>query len=355
VLKQRPPARGVAMSYDEGLVRLPKQATAPLTLLAQRLTIALGLVTLVAMVAYLDRGGYQDAAGDELSLLDAFYYATVSITTTGYGDVIPVSDSARLLTTILVTPARILFLIVLIGTTVEVLVSDTRNAYRIRHWRKTLAGHTIVCGFGATGQAAAQTVLARDGDPSRIVVIEPNADRGMEATSAGMVVVQGDASREGALLKAGIEDAAAVMVAASRDETVVLITLTARKLNPMATIAARVREERNVDIVRQSGADSVVVSAGAAGRLMGHAPDDPRLVELLEDLMSVGQGLDIIKRDAQPDQIGPLSAVQVEGPVIALLRGDDMLRFDDPAAQKVRAGDRLVILSPPSDQTQGAL
>ena len=63
-----------------------------------------------------------------MDLLDAFYYSTVTITTTGYGDVRPVSDEARLVTTILVTPARILFLIILVGTTLEILAERSRYA-----------------------------------------------------------------------------------------------------------------------------------------------------------------------------------------------------------------------------------
>jgi voltage-gated potassium channel len=61
-----------------------------------------------------------------VGLLDAFYCSTVSVTTTGYGDVIPVTERARLLTTLLVTPARILFRIILVGTTLEVLAERTR-------------------------------------------------------------------------------------------------------------------------------------------------------------------------------------------------------------------------------------
>ena len=70
-----------------------------------------------------------------ISLLDAFYYSTVSITTTGYGDVRPVTDEARLVTMVLVTPARVLFLILLVGTTLEILAERSRVAYRIARWR----------------------------------------------------------------------------------------------------------------------------------------------------------------------------------------------------------------------------
>ena len=121
---------------------------AALRRIARRVAIAVGAIVFVALLTYLGRDGYVDAADDDVTLLDAFYYATVSVTTTGYGDIRPESDSARLLTTLLVTPARVLFLIVLVGTTLELLAERTRAAYRLTRWRKTLKNHTIVCGYG---------------------------------------------------------------------------------------------------------------------------------------------------------------------------------------------------------------
>src|SRR5688572_19106175 len=102
-------------------IEFPGRPSGPLRHILLRIAIALGLITFVAVLTYVGREGYVDPEDDAISLLDAFYYSTVSITTTGYGDVRPVSDHARLLTTLLVTPARILFLILLVGTTLEIL------------------------------------------------------------------------------------------------------------------------------------------------------------------------------------------------------------------------------------------
>ena len=85
-------------------VRLPTSTQRPLRAIGVRVLIALALLFLVALVAYLGRDGYRDSADGSVGLLDAVYYATVSITTTGYGDIVPVSDSARLVTTVVVTP-----------------------------------------------------------------------------------------------------------------------------------------------------------------------------------------------------------------------------------------------------------
>jgi voltage-gated potassium channel len=330
---------------DRADIRLPSSDRSPLTHLFRRVTIALALITFTALVAYLDRGGYRDANGTPVGLLDAFYYSTVSVTTTGYGDVIPVTERARLLTTLLVTPARILFLIILVGTTLEVLAARTRSYYKEKLWRKTLRDHIIVCGFGVKGQAAVATIMAHGNGAATVVVIDERVEVVEEAQRRGHAGVVANASASAALEAAGIRDAAAVVVAPDRDDTAVLITLTARELNPDARIVASVRQSENAHLLQQGGADSVVVSSGAAGRLLGHAVHSPKVVTVLEDLLSVGSGLDVIEREVTANEVGrPLSAVPASAPVIAVVRDDEVLRFDDARLAELQAGDRLVCL-----------
>lgn len=328
-------------------VRLPENHLSPLRRLLVRLAIALALIVVMTMLAYVERDGYRDAAGGDISLLDCFYYATVSITTTGYGDITPVTDSARLVTTLLVTPLRILFLVILVGTTLEVLAERTRTAWRERIWRRTLKDHTIVCGFGTKGRAAIETLLARDHERANIVVVDADADAVEEATRAGFGAVHGDAGRVAVLEEAGVRDAIAVVVATDRDDAAVLVTLTARELNPGATIVASARESENVHLLRHSGAESVILSSGAAGRLLGQAVHSPQLVEVLEDLLAVGQGLDLVECPVM--EAGTLAELSKPGPVLGVIRDGTLLRFDDERARELQPGDRVICLASADD------
>nr|MDQ3642818.1 NAD-binding protein [Actinomycetota bacterium] len=126
----------------------------------------------------------------------------------------------------------------------------------------------------------------------------------------------------------------------------VLTTLTAREHNRSATIVAAVREVENRHLLHESGANSVIITSGTAGRMLGFATDSPSIVEVLEDLMSVGTGLDIVERAVDSEQSGcTLGELTTDGPVMGVLRRGNLLRFDDPDASPVHEGDLLLCLT----------
>jgi voltage-gated potassium channel Kch len=325
-------------------VELPGGEASPLRKILGRLAIALALIAFVALVSYAGRGGYLDPEDGTISLLDAFYYSTVSITTTGYGDIRPVSDEARLVTTVLVTPARVLFLILLVGTTLEILAERSREAYRLARWRKRLKEHTIVCGYGVKGRSAVQTLFRKGTNPDQIVVIEPDPEARALAAADGIAAIAGGADRQDVLLEAGVREARALIVAPDRDDTAVLVTLTARELNAEATIVAAVREEENVHLLHQSGADAVITSSGAAGRLLGLSTETPQVTEVMEDLLTVGEGLDLAERRIGAEDAGPIPARAHEAIMLAVVRDGEVIRFDDERAGELREGDRVLEL-----------
>jgi voltage-gated potassium channel len=326
-------------------ITFPAGDRSPLVTLLLRMGLALGLLLFVTLVAYIGRDGYRDSNGSPVGFLDALYYATVSITTTGYGDVAPVTDGARLATTLLVTPARILFLIILVGTTVEVLASRTRDAVREQAWRKGLRDHTIIIGYGTKGRAAIETMVARGTEKDKIVVIDSDPDAVEDAARSGLTAIHGSAERTSVLEAAGVTGAKSVIVAPNRDDSAVLMTLTVRELDPDALIIAAARESENVHLLKQSGADSVILTSGAAGRLLGQAVHSPQTVEVLEDLLNVGSGIDLVERTIEPGEEGrSVQEVSPGEPVLAIVRDGQLMRFDDERVATVRKGDRVICL-----------
>ena len=137
-----------------GAVSLPARAPSPWRRLAVRLFAAFATFAFTVAVVYVDRGGYRDSNDDGMSLIDVIYYVTVTLSTTGYRAITPASDSARLINAFVVTPARVVFLVLLIGTTLEVLAVQGREELRISAWRRRMKKHTIVVGYGIKGRSA---------------------------------------------------------------------------------------------------------------------------------------------------------------------------------------------------------
>jgi voltage-gated potassium channel len=324
-------------------IRFPSRGGSPARALGVRLLMALVLIGLVTAVAYADRSGYRDLDGS-VSLLDCLYYATVSITTTGYGDIVPLSDSARLLTTFVVTPLRVLFLILLVGTTLEFLASATRANLKRRIWRRKLHDHVVICGFGTKGRSALHSLVGTGKSIDQIVVIDDRVEAIEAASREGVTGVLGNAARRDVLLEAAAPEASALIVATNSDDTSVLVTLTARELAPHATITAAAREEENVPLLRHSGANTVVTSASAAGRLLGLGTTAPEVVETLEDLLSSGSGIDLVAERADAEQAGPLPKAdrRCGGPILMVYRNGRRLLRGDPELDEVRSGDTVV-------------
>ncbi len=333
-------------------IELPTRAVSPQTAVTGRMLVAVGLLALCTLIVYLGRNGYHDAAhpGQPLSLLASVYYATVTMSTTGYGDIVPVTDTARLVNTVVITPLRVIFLVILVGTTLEVLTERTRRNWRNARWRSKMTGHAIVVGYGTKGRSVIAT-LRESGIPvASIVVIDLAAGAVAEANAAGLAAVAGDATRRNVLAQAEVGRAAQVVIAVNRDDTAVLVALTARELNPGALIAAAVRERENERLLRQSGAVQVVVSSDAAGQLLGISTIRPSAARVMADLLNRGHGLDLTERAVHPAEVGR-AARDAAGAVIAVLRDERLLAADDPDAERLQAGDQLILIA--SDASTG--
>lgn len=328
-------------------MQLPARQRSPWVELGRRLVLAFAILGGTVLLVYLDRDGYVDGndPSGRVDFLDALYYTTVTLSTTGYGDITPASDSARLVNALVITPARIGFLVLLIGTTLEVLATQGREMFRVARWRKKMDEHVVVIGYGTKGRSAADT-LARNGtDKKAIVVVDPRPSAREEANADGLAVIAGDATRRDVLRRARVHLANQVIITTDHDAATMMATLTVRELNPDAYIVAAVREHDNVPLLRQSGADSVVTSSEAVGRLLGLSSLSPTLGEVMEDLLTYGAGLEVAERDLLVSEVGK-QPQSLPDQVVAVVRDEQVYRYFDPVVGLLARGDRLIVVRP---------
>lgn len=329
------------------ILRLPERS--PWPGLLQRLGAAIGAILIVSILLYIGRGGLRDNIHPEreMGFVDVLYFTIISLTTVGYGDIVPVTPGARLFNSVFLTPVRVFVWITFLGTTYEIFVHRFREGRLMAQLKAKLKNHTIVCGFGVKGQAIADELLAHHHPAEQIVVIEPDEVAVQVAASQGFVALKGNASSEEMLRAANIEEADHILVAPHRDDECVLICLTARQLNDKVRIIAAAREEENIKLLYRAGADVVVAPSIAGGRMMSAAVRQKAVVPFLQDLLVFGHGLDAMECEVLPQDIGqsPCNLERLQNALIlGVQRGEQIFRFHQLRALRLKEGDVIVYL-----------
>ncbi|MCB9832201.1 MAG: potassium channel protein [Planctomycetes bacterium] len=220
-----------------------------------------------------------------LSVLDAFYLTVITLTTVGYGDIVPHTSEGKLFGT---------FLIIFgVGTVAygvssmyALLLSDeSRRAWIERRRRRMvdqMDNHVIICGYGQMGRSVAAN-LTREQIP--FMIIERDELAAEQARQKGLVCLDGNASEEGILEKAGIERARSLIAAVDSDAESVFIVLTARAIRPDIQIIARANREDSEPKLRRAGASRVILPYLLSGQRVVSLVSRPSVADFLDVVM----------------------------------------------------------------------
>jgi len=121
------------------------------------------LLALLILIHWLEREGLKDAYDGKVSFFDVIYFTMISATTTGYGDIVPVTDRTRMFDAIVVTPIRVLFLLILAGSAYTFVARRTWDRFVMKRIQRTLCDHIIVAGYGTKNSRAVQELAGRNG------------------------------------------------------------------------------------------------------------------------------------------------------------------------------------------------
>lgn len=322
---------------------LKRKSTLPVWVsIGWRILAVLGLVALAVGVHWFDRSGLRDNYDGHVSFLDIIYFTMISITTTGYGDIAPVTDEARLFDALVVTPIRIFVVLLFLGTAYNFVLKRTWDKWRMALIQRNLHGHVIVAGYGTTGSEAVDELIARGTDPGDIVVVDSSANALERARECGCIILQGDATRDQTLKDVKIARASALIVSAGRDDTSVLITLTARHLAPDLRISAVVKAEDNELPARAAGATTVINPVSFAGLLLASSCRNQHIADYMMDLASIDGPVTLAERRVRPEEVGrPLSALAT-GIGLRIYRDGRAYGFFTPEAAALQPGDQIV-------------
>lgn len=315
-----------------------------------RVLLAFGLIGIALAVHWFDRDGLKDNVDGAISFVDVLYFTMITVTTVGYGDIVPVTPQARLFDTFVVTPIRLFVWLIFLGTAYSFLLKRVWEKWRMTMIQRHLQGHTVVAGYGTSGSEAVRELVRRGADPQTIVVIDANPDALRAAKDCGTTVMEGDATRDVALEAVQVAHAKSIIVSAGRDDTSILIVLTARRLAPDVPISVVIRSEDNEAIAQQAGADTVINPASFAGLLLAGSTHGAHLAEYLADLAATNGRVALHERSVADDEIGKSLAEIGTGLGHCIHRGNQVFGFWEPEARRLEPGDLIVEVVPRLNQ-----
>lgn len=284
-------------------------------------------------------------------MLDALYMTVITIGSVGYGEVRSLSLMGRIFT--------IVFIIVGVGSVatsfsflVETILSaELRGELQAKRMQKiidNLNGHVIICGYGRVGQNATQ-VLTRD-NRRKIVIVDSDPKLIQQLHDEGHLVLEGDATDDDVLRKAGIDRAWGLIVAAGEDSVNLFIVVSARALNPELTIVARSSRAENEEKMIRAGANRVVSPYNIGGMRMANSLMRPHLTEFIEEL-TIGSGMELWLEEMLVAQgsnligqtMAELDLRQRTGvTLLAILRGQSILTPDGGA--HLQQDDQVILI-----------
>lgn len=280
--------------------------------------------------------------------LDALYMTVIALSTVGFGEVHPLSPTGRFFTIILIVLGLgfiVYGLDYLVSTRLDTLFQRRRSMNKISQ----LQNHIIVCGYGRVGQSVVDSLQA---GPNELVVIENDPEHVAQLERGDILFIEGDATEDAVLKKAGLERAHGLIACAGDDSVNLFVVLSARALQPDLYIVARSIDARNEPKMQLAGADRVVSLYDIGGRRMANIMLRPYATEFF-DVVTLDNGVKLWVEEISIQE-GAALAGQTVGEadirrktgvmLIGLVRGGAKSVYLAEANTRLQAGDQLIVL-----------
>ncbi|MBN8572010.1 MAG: potassium channel family protein, partial [Ignavibacteria bacterium] len=219
---------------------------------------------------------------EKYSLVDAFYMTTITITTTGFGEVYPLTSGGKIFTSILCITsigAALYGITTLTSFLVDGEILKLLKNYNMNKQINGLKNHVIVCGFGRNGKQVCEELVKEN---RSFIIIECNEER-LEYIKEfkNYLFIDGDATNDDILIKANIKDAKALITTLPTDPDNVYVVLTAREMNPTITIVSRASDESSESKLKRAGANNVIMPERIGGTHMATLVTKPDIMEFI--------------------------------------------------------------------------
>ncbi|PQJ69596.1 MULTISPECIES: potassium channel family protein [Polaribacter] len=245
--------------------------------------------TLLLVVTILSIGTIGYMGLSHYSFIDALYMTVITVTTVGFGELRPFSPEEKVFTIFLILTSITVFGYAISAFSEYLVSGKLFEHFKHKKVEKKIAnlkGHTIVCGYGRNGK---QAILKLKNYNKDFVVVEKNKERTEILDAAEVLNINGDATLDETLLKAGIESAAFLITALPSDANNLFVVLTASQLNKDCKVISRASNESSYSKLKIAGASNVIMPDKLGGDHMASLVTTPDVIEFVDRLTIEGE------------------------------------------------------------------
>jgi voltage-gated potassium channel len=302
--------------------------------------------------------GFWIIEGGKTSIWDCFYMTIITLSTVGYGEVIPLDTAGRIFASLMIVTG--MGSLIYFGSTVIAfwVEFDLRGARRRRRMQKAinqLSDHVIVCGVGVTGSRVVRELVET---MTPFVMVDLDQDKlsrvseRFAAAQSPVLGIHGDATEDEVLQDAGIMRAMGLIASLRSDKDNLYLILSARQTNPSLRIVARAMEKDAPPKMIRAGADRVVAPNLLGGMRIVSEMIRPDVVEFLDVMLHdreqntrieqvcLPEGSPLIGRKLCDTRIRKATDVLV----IAVRDGDGEFAYNPGPETVLTSGSTLVVL-----------
>jgi voltage-gated potassium channel len=316
---------------------------------------------LLALVLAVGTAAYKHIGGERATWLDSLYMVVITIATIGYGEIVDLSHSpgGRVFTMFLSFAGIGIMTYIMMSLTAFVVEGELNEAFRRRKMEKRigkLREHYIVCGADGVGSHVARE-LAATRRPYVVVDADREKLERLHGGDEGPPFIVGDATDNETLAQAGIERARGLFAVTGDDNLNMVISLSARQLNPAVRVVARCEETRNSEKMQRAGADSAVSPTRIGGLRMASEMLRPAVVGFLDVMLRREDERLRIEELAVPAAVvgRRLAALELQRFAKLLLlavRHTEGWTYNPPRDYVMQAGDTLVFMGSPAERVE---
>ena len=319
------------------------------SVLFKKMSYFLGLIAFITVGGTI---GYMVIEG--WSFVNALYMTIITISTVGYGEVLPLTEYGKLFTAFLIVSSFGTFAYAITTLTRYFIGGEYKRyikEYRVMKETRKMHDHVIICGFGRVGMQVAADLMGADQD---FVILEKNEEViDHWSTHDEYLFIKGDSTDDEVLDRAGINNAKAVITCMPKDADNIYVVLASREKNDQVFIVSRASLNTSVSKLRMAGANNVIMPDSIGGSHMASLISNPDVMEFLDIIRTqgtLGANIDSVTYDQLPSDlqgksIGELQAHKLSGvTIIGYRQQGGEYEINPPDSKQIEPGSKLFVL-----------